>query len=237
MVYLRSGLFSLVLWVCLVVFCAGILVVVVLPYRRRYPWLMLFPRFHNWLLKTVCGLTFEVQGKEHIPQGAAVILAKHQSTWETFAMATIFPPYVYVLKRELMWLPFFGWAVALLHPIAIDRGAGRAAVEQIVTQGRERLESGMSVFLFPEGTRMPAGTRGRYRIGGAVLAAQTGYPVVPVAHNAGTFWPRRGFVKRAGTIRVVIGAPITTRGKSPEQVISEAETWIEGTMQRLDTAD
>jgi 1-acyl-sn-glycerol-3-phosphate acyltransferase len=237
MLYLRSGLFSVILWIGLTVYSAIILTYVVLPYRRRYRLAIVFPHFHNWLLKTVCGLTFEVHGKDHIPSGAAVILAKHQSTWETFAMATIFPPYVYVLKRELMWLPFFGWAVALLRPIAIDRGAGRAAVEQVVTQGRERLKSGLSVFLFPEGTRMPAGTRGRYRIGGAVLAAETGYPVVPVAHNAGTYWPRRSFIKRPGTIRVEIGPPIATAGKTAEQIIAETERWIEGTMQRLETAN
>ncbi len=161
-----------------------------------------------FLLKHLCGLDYRVEGREHLPGGAAIILSKHQSAWETIAFQEIFPPQTWVLKRELMWIPLFGWALALLRPIAIDRSAGRKAIEQVIEQGRERLQSGIWVVVFPEGTRVAPGTRKRYGMGGAVLAAETGYPVVPVAHNAGSFWPRRGFLKRPGTVRVVIGPVI-----------------------------
>jgi len=140
-----------------------------------------------------------------------------------------------VLKRELLLVPFFGWGLALLDPIAIDRGAGRKAVQQIIEQGRQRLESGRWVVVFPEGTRMAAGHHRRFGIGGAALAAGTGHPVVPVAHNAGHYWPRRGFLKKPGTIHVVIGPVIESRGKTAEQINRLAETWISETMARLET--
>ena len=231
---LRSGLFSLLLWLGVLVYGPLVLLLAWLPDNPRRRFIAAFAGYHNWLLRVVCGLTFVVEGREHIPRGPAIILAKHQSTWETFALQTIFPPYVYVLKRELMWIPVFGWAMALLHPIAIDRSAGRAAVEQVVQQGRQRLEAGLWVTLFPEGTRMPAGTRGRYRLGGAILATATGYPVVPVAHNAGSFWARRAMIKHPGVIRVVIGPTIQSQGKRPEALIKEVESWIEGQMPRLE---
>jgi len=139
-----------------------------------------------------------------------------------------------VLKRELLWIPLFGWALALLRPIAIDRVAGRVAIEQVIEQGRERLQSGIWVVVFPEGTRVAPGTRRRYGIGGAALAAAGGYPVVPVAHNAGSFWPRRGFLKRPGMIRVVIGPVIDPRGKTAEDIRRQAEEWIENTMAGLE---
>lgn len=237
MLYLRSGLFSLILWPSVVCFSALALSLVVVPLRRRYRLIVSYMYFHNWLLKTLCGLSFEVHGRGNIPPSPAVIMVKHQSTWETFALPTFLPPYVYVLKRELMWLPIFGWTVALLRPIAIDRRAGHGAVEQVITQGCERLQSGMSVVLFPEGTRMHPGVRGRYRIGGAALAVAAGAPVVPVAHNAGTYWPRRSFLKRPGTIRVVIGPAIATQGKTAEQVLTETTAWIEATMGRLEAVN
>jgi len=234
---LRSGLFSTLLGLGVVVY--GLLVVLFawLPDRPRRRAITAFAYYHNWLLRVICGLTFVVEGREHLPPGPAIILAKHQSTWETFALQTVFPPYVYVLKRELMWIPFFGWGMALLKPIAIDRGAGRAAVEQVVQQGRQRLESGLWVMMFPEGTRMPAGTRGRYKLGGAILAAETGYPIVPVAHNAGSFWARRAAIKYPGVIRVIIGPTIESQGKRPETLIKEVEAWIEGQMPRLEGRD
>ena len=231
---LRSSLFSILLWLGGVVYGPLVMLLVPLPYKPRHRIITWFAYYHNFLLRAICGLTFAVEGREHLPPGPAIILAKHQSTWETFAFQTVFPPYVYVLKRELMWLPIFGWAMALLKPIAIDRGAGRLAVEQVVKQGRARLESGMCVMMFPEGTRMPAGTRGRYRLGGAILAAETGYPIVPVAHNAGSFWARRAVIKHPGVIQVVIGPMIDSRGKKPEAIIKEVETWIEGEMPRLE---
>jgi len=137
------------------------------------------------------------------------------------------------MKRELLWVPFFGWALAILGSIAIDRKAGRKAIDQLVTQGRQRLEDGRWVVVFPEGTRIAPGQKGRYRIGGAVLAEQSGHPIVPVAHNAGEFWPRHGFLKRPGVIQVVIGPPISSRGRMAADILKEAEMWIEDTMGRI----
>ncbi|MEE8482371.1 MAG: lysophospholipid acyltransferase family protein, partial [Acidiferrobacterales bacterium] len=172
--------------------------------------------------------------KENIPQGAVIIMGKHQSTWETFAFQQIFPPQVWVLKRELLRLPFFGWALALMEPIAINRGAGHRAVEQIIEQGRKRLQEGRWVTVFPEGTRVPTGKRRRYGMGGAVLAAETGFPVLPVAHNAGTYWPRRSVKLHPGTIRVVIGPVIDPKGLTAEEIRDRAEDWIETKMMELE---
>lgn len=147
----------------------------------------------------------------------------------------VFPPLVWVLKRELLWIPFFGWGLAVLNPIAINRKAGRHAMHQVVEQGTQRLNAGRWVVVFPEGTRVPPGTRGRYRAGGALLATESGYPVVPVAHNAGEYWAKGQFLKRPGTIRVVVGPLIQSRGRKPEEILAEAQDWIESTMARIST--
>lgn len=230
----RSVLFNLLLWGSVVIYAPLSLLTVVLPFPVRYRIIRQWARWQVVLLKTLCRLDYRVEGREHLPAGAAIIFSKHQSAWETIVYQEIFPPQTWVLKRELMWIPFFGWALALLHPIAIDRGSGRKAIEQVVAQGRDRLRSGIWVVVFPEGTRVAPGTRRRYGIGGAMLAAETGYPVVPVAHNAGSFWPRRGFFKRPGTIQVVIGPAIEAQGKTAEQIRDLAETWIENKMQELE---
>lgn len=207
---------------------------VVLPFALRYRLISAWARFQLIVLKHLCRLDYRVEGREHLPGGAAIILSKHQSAWETIAFQGIFPSQTWVLKRELLWIPLFGWALALLRPIAIDRSAGRKAIEQVIEQGRERLQSGIWVVVFPEGTRVAPGTRKRYAMGGAVLAAETGYPVVPVAHNAGSFWLRRGFLKRPGTVRVVIGPVIDPRGRTAEAIIKQAEEWIEMKMVELE---
>jgi 1-acyl-sn-glycerol-3-phosphate acyltransferase len=208
-----------------------------LPYAQRYRFISQWARFHIWLLRALCGLDYRVSGREHLPRGAAIILAKHQSTWETLAFQSIFPAQTWVLKRELIWVPLFGWALALLKPIAIDRGSGRKAVEQVVSQGRDRLDAGIWVTVFPEGTRVPPGTRRRWGVGGAMLAAATGYPVVPVAHNAGLYWPRRGFLKRPGTIEVAIGPVIESHGRRPEEILKLAQEWVEGRMSLLESGE
>ena len=207
---------------------------VVLPFALRYRLISAWARFQLIVLKHLCRLDYRVEGREHLPGGAAIILSKHQSAWETIVFQEIFPAQTWVLKRELLWIPLFGWALALLRPIAIDRSAGRKAIEQVIEQGRERLQSGIWVVVFPEGTRVAPGTRKRYAMGGAVLAAETGYPVVPVAHNAGSFWLRRGFLKRPGTVRVVIGPVIDLRGQTAEAIIKQAEAWIEKKMVELE---
>jgi 1-acyl-sn-glycerol-3-phosphate acyltransferase len=189
-----------------------------------------------WLARGVLGIRYVVEGLEHLPKQPAIILAKHQSAWETVAFLFLFPPVSPVIKQELLNVPFFGWAFRLLNPIAIDRGAGREALKQIVRQGKERLESGFWVLVFPEGTRVAPGEKGRYGIGGSWLAAETGTPIVPVAHNAGEVWPKNAFIKRPGTVTVRIGPIMPTEGRTAAELTRAVETWIETEMARLPPA-
>lgn len=179
------------------------------------------------LLRVICGLGYTVEGIENLPRGSHVVLMKHSSAWETFAQAALLPAQAWVLKRELTWIPVIGWGIRLLRGIAIDRGAGGTAVRQMIEQGKRRLAEGLWVVVFPEGTRMPPGQTRRYGVGGAALAADAGVLVVPVAHNSGYFWPRRGWLKKPGTIRVVIGTPIVAQGRDPREVNLEAQAFIE----------
>jgi 1-acyl-sn-glycerol-3-phosphate acyltransferase len=233
--YLRSALFNAIMVLSVLIYAPLSLFTFPLPALTRYRFITQWSCFHIWLVQHLCDLRYRVEGKEHLPAGPAIILSKHQSAWETLAFQVIFPPHTWVLKRQLIWLPFFGWALALLRPIAIERGAARRAFDQVINQGRERLAAGLWVLVFPEGTRMPPRARGKYKLGGAVLAEATGCPVVPVAHNAGAFWPRRGFLKYPGEIRVVIGPVIESRGRSAGEINRLAEEWIEATMQQLET--
>lgn len=189
--------------------------------------------FIVWWLKITCGITHSVRGLEHLPTKPCVILSKHQSAWETIAFQVIFPPQTWVLKRELLWIPVFGWALAASRPIAIDRSVGAKALETVAKQGVDRIRDGRYVIVFPEGTRVRTGEHGRYNPGGAMLAVKAGVPVVPVAHNAGEYWPRRGFLKRPGVIQVVVGAPIAVSGQRARQITAQAEAWIEATMRDL----
>ena len=188
-----------------------------------------------WILKVVCRIDYEVSGQENIPEQSAIIFSKHQSTWETVALQRLFPPQVWVIKKELLWVPFFGWALWMLESIAIDRSSGRKAINQIVEIGKQRLDKGRWIVIFPEGTRTAPGTRKRYGVGGSILAEKSGYPVVPVAHNAGEHWGRRSFLKKPGTIKVVIGPVIESKGKTAIEINQQAETWIESTMQTIST--
>ena len=184
-------------------------------------------------LKVTCGLSFRVIGKENIPYQACIVLAKHQSAWETIAFQVIFPPQIWVMKRSLLLIPFLGWAFAALKAIAIDRGAGREALKQMVDQGKDRLAKGLWVVIFPEGTRIAPGKKGKYHIGGAWLATHTQATVVPVAHNAGEFWRKNSFIKTPGVITVSIGKPINTSGLKPDELNHMVENWIEGEMPLL----
>lgn len=233
MLVLRSLLFNFIMVSSVTVY--ALLSVCTFPFApiTRYRFISHWARFIIWVLKVLCDLDYVLEGSEHLPKTPSIILSKHQSTWETLAFQQIFPPQVWVLKSELLWLPFFGWGLAMTQPIAINRNDRKKAMDQIVEQGRDRLATGRCVVVFPEGTRVAVDEKRRYGIGGAVLAARTGYPVVPVAHNAGYFWPRRGFIKRPGTIRVVIGPTIISQGKTAEEIRQLVETWIETTMTRL----
>lgn len=190
----------------------------------------------QWLLKWAewsCGIRHEIQGLENVPAGPAVIMSKHQSAWETLFIEATFPYQCWIIKKELLWLPFVGWGLAAVRSIAIDRSSGVAARDQIVEQGAKRIGQGLWVSIFPEGTRVPVGRRGRYGIGGATLATRTGTPIMPIAHNAGEVWGRYAFRKRAGTVQVVIGPVIRTAGRDALSVNREVEEWIEGQMRRL----
>jgi 1-acyl-sn-glycerol-3-phosphate acyltransferase len=233
--WLRSLAFWIVFPISLVVFAILLMFAFPFPIRTRWVLLQYWVHFILWWLKVTCRLTHEVQGTEHITVEPAIVFAKHQSTWETIALQQIFPLQVWVAKRELMWIPFFGWGLALMKCIHIKRGSGKAAVNQLVTQGKARMDEGIWVVIFPEGTRIPAGEKGRYRIGGAVLAEQTGRAIVPVAHNAGEYWPRRSFIKRPGVIQVRIGTPISPSGKSAQKILDEASEWIEDRMAEITT--
>lgn len=186
-----------------------------------------------WLLKVICGIRMVVRGLENIPPASCVVLSKHQSAWETLALQLVLPPHVWVAKRELLWIPFFGWLLALSSPIALNRSKGKESMRQLLEQGKIKLEQGFSVVIFPEGTRIPYGEKGRYKIGGAMLASHAGVPVLPIAHNAGKFWGRNAFIKRPGVVQMVIGAPIATAGLKVEEINRQVEEWIEGEMARL----
>jgi 1-acyl-sn-glycerol-3-phosphate acyltransferase len=176
------------------------------------------------------GITCEVSGWENVPKTPAVLMSKHQSAWETLFLESRFPNQCWIVKKELLWLPFVGWGLMAIRCIAIDRSSGHAARDQIVEQGAQRLKEGLWVTIFPEGTRVPPGKRGRYGIGGAMLATRTGTQILPVAHNAGEYWGRYAFKKTAGVVKVVIGAPIATEGRDVLSVNKEVEEWIEGQM-------
>jgi 1-acyl-sn-glycerol-3-phosphate acyltransferase len=180
-----------------------------------------------------CGIRYEMRGLENVPAGPAVIMSKHQSAWETLFIEATFPYQCWIIKKELLWLPFVGWGLAGVRSIAIDRKSGMSAREQIVQQGAKRIREGLWVSIFPEGTRVPVGKSGRYGIGGATLATRTGTPIMPIAHNAGEFWGRYAFRKHAGTVRVVIGPVIQTAGRDALSVTREVEAWIEGEMRKL----
>jgi 1-acyl-sn-glycerol-3-phosphate acyltransferase len=184
-------------------------------------------------LKLTCNLSVSVQGHEHIPDHPSIVLCKHQSAWETIALQTIFPPQIWVMKRELLMIPFLGWAFMALAAIPIDRSAGREALKKLVANGKDRLARGLWVVIFPEGTRTAPGQRAKYHVGGAWLAAHTQSTVVPVAHNAGRYWRKNSFIKYPGTIQVVIGPPIETAGMKPDEVNQRVEAWIEAEMQSL----
>lgn len=186
-----------------------------------------------FLLRNVCGIRYQIIGAENIPKTPSIVLSKHQSAWETLAFQKIFPPQVWVLKKELLRIPFFGWGLAMTSPIAIDRSAKKKALEQIVEQGKDRLKQGFWIVIFPEGTRIPPGQRGKYRIGGAWLATHTNTLVVPVAHNAGELWGRNSFIKYPGTITVSIGEPIDPTGMEPGELNAQVEAWIEFEMLRI----
>lgn len=204
--------------------------------RACYAMAWLFRRGIMFGSRWIAGIRSEVRGQENMPTEPAVILSKHQSAWETVALQDLIPNErhaVFVLKKELLGVPFLGWALAAMRMISIDRRAGKDALAQVVEQGRDRLRQGYYVIVFPEGTRVAPGQKKRYKIGGAHLAVQTACKVVPVAHNAGEFWPRNAFIKRPGTAVISIGPAIDASGLSDAELNQRCEDWIESEMRRL----
>ena len=233
MIFIRSLIYAIGMWLFTIVFTTAILPSVILPRRTRYILITGWARSMLWWLRITCGLKYRVIGRENIPEQPSILLCKHQSAWETLALQQIFPPQVWVLKRELLWLPFFGWGLALASPIAINRAAGREALKQLVSKGKERLKQGFFVVIFPEGTRITPGSRGKYHIGGAWLATHTKSLAVPIAHNAGEYWGKNSFLKHPGTITLSIGKPIDTANLKPDALNQQVEAWIEQEMLRL----
>ncbi|MBL4609251.1 lysophospholipid acyltransferase family protein [Halopseudomonas sp.] len=201
-----------------------------LPYRWRYTLIVgWWSRLAIWLTVHIVGIRYEVIGKENIPDRAGVILANHQSTWETFFLQQVFRPQTQLIKKELLYVPFFGWAFALAKPIAIDRSKGRDSLKQLSQIGGKRLAEGIWILVFPEGTRKLPGEPVKFSRGGAALACANDAPVVPVAHNAGEFWPKIGWGKKPGTIRVMIGPALYPKGRDPRAIVElnkQTEAWI-----------
>ncbi|GLR12619.1 1-acyl-sn-glycerol-3-phosphate acyltransferase [Chitinimonas prasina] len=233
MVWLRSSLF-MTGWALNTVLCAiGCMLVLPLPYKVRYGVISYWCWFAVKWLELTCGLRGRVIGRENLPREAAVVMSKHQSAFETMFLQRLVPLTAWVVKRELLWIPFFGWGLWSLRPIAIDRANSGVASRQLIEQGTQRLKDGAWIVIFPEGSRIAAGKRGRYKQGGARLACALGAPVVPVAVNSGEFWPRNSFLKYPGETTVSIGPPIPTVGKSADEVRREVESWIETEMVRI----
>jgi len=233
--FIRSLIFSIIAVPTMSLYSFVCLLSLPFPVHYRQSVIRFYLRFYFQLLRVICHIDYKVEGLEHIPKDhTGIIMSKHQSTWETFFIPLLFHNVAPIAKRELLWVPFFGWGLAMASPIAINRSKKTSAMQQIIQKGKKCLEAGRWVMFFPEGTRVPPGVVGHYKLGGARLAAATGYPVIPIAHNAGRFWPRRKFIKRPGTVHIVIGPLIESKGREPGEILALTKKWIESTMVRID---
>ncbi|MCK4744407.1 MAG: 1-acyl-sn-glycerol-3-phosphate acyltransferase [Sulfuriflexus sp.] len=235
MLFLRSLIFSIGMILATIILATPCFLTILIPYRWRYRYLNLWHRFVIWWLEVTCNVHYEIEGMENIAElnTAAIVFCRHESTWETLALTKFFPPQTWLIKRELLWVPFFGWAIWVLEPIAINRKAGRKALNQVISQGKDRLSKGRWVITFPEGTRLQPTETKPFGIGGAMLASKSGIPVIPVTHNAGEFWPKRGFIKHPGTIKIIVGPAIQTKGRKASEINKEAEEWMNSTRAKL----
>lgn len=234
MLWLRSLLYMIFLTVTVIPYAFACMIWAPTPLRWRYHLTMGWPKLAIWGAKIICGAHWQVKGMENLPSGQAIVLSKHQSAWETLFLPAYLPREVcFVYKRELHRIPFFGWGLALLRMIPIDRTKGRDAFEQVVRIGQQRLTEGRWPILFPEGTRIAPGKMGRFKMGGALLACRTGAPVIPIALNAGECWPRKAFIKKPGKITVSIGPAIPSEGLTPEELNDKVYAWIDQEMHRL----
>mgnify|MGYP003337824891 FL=1 len=240
MAWLRSGLHFLWMGLTVVPYAFVILGLAAVGVRgdRLYWWAARWLRWAIAGARVIMGVRYRVQGMEHLPTGStspAILLVKHQSTYETFLMPVIMPhPLAYVFKKELLKVPFFGWGIGCLDMIHIDRSQRAQAFNKVVAQGRKLLDRGVWVIMFPEGTRIARGERGTYKTGGTRLAVETGAPVIPIAVTSAKCWPRKALIKRPGVVDVSIGLPIDSTGRDPEELMRQVEDWIESEMHRLD---
>lgn len=234
MAAIRSLLFILFLIVTVIPYAFACMLWAPLPLRMRYRLTMGWPGLAVWGARVITGIRWQVKGAENFPDGPAIVLSKHQSAWETLFLPSHLPREAcFVYKRELHRVPFFGWGLALLRMIPIDRAKRRDAFEQVVQMGQQRLDEGRWPVLFPEGTRIAPGKTGRYKMGGALLAVRTGAGVIPIAHNAGECWPRNAFIKKPGLITVSIGPFIESAGLDADTLNKKVQQWIEDEMRRL----
>lgn len=234
MLFLRALIYQAFLIVTVIPYALACLIWAPLPLRWRYRLTTGWPALALWGARVIVGIRWQIKGAENLPTGPAILLSKHQSAWETLFFPAKMPREVcFVYKKELHRIPFFGWGLALLRMIPIDRSRGRDAFEQVLQVGQRRIEEGRWPLLFPEGTRIAPGQAGRYKLGGARLAVHTGAPVIPIAHNAGELWPRRAFIKKPGMITVSIGPAIHPGTLRPEELNSQVRDWIEAEMRRL----
>lgn len=229
--FLRSVLFFSIMVAVTVPWACVCMLASPLPYVKRYFVTSRWNVFIVWLAQVLCGIRYQFKGYENLPDAPVILLCKHQSAWETIFLLCKMPrPLVFVFKRELLYVPFFGWALGLMRMIPIDRAKGKDAFDQVEAQGRKRLAGGQWVIMFPEGTRIPVGQKGRYKGGGARLAVATNTPVVPIALNSGECWGKNSFVKTPGLITVSIGKPIAPDGMNQVELMQKVENWIESEM-------
>jgi 1-acyl-sn-glycerol-3-phosphate acyltransferase len=227
---LRSVLFFVIMTITTVIWAMACFLFAPFPYAKRYYLTSRWNVFIIWLAKVICGIQYQVKGAENFPDAPAIVLSKHQSAWETIFLLPMTPrPLVFVFKKSLTYIPFFGWGIALLRMIPIDRKS-RDAFAQVVTQGRKRLADGQWIIMFPEGTRIAVGQKGKYKQGGTLLAIETKSVVVPIAVNAGECWPKNSFIKKPGMITVSIGKPISPDGLNSAEMMAKVENWIESEM-------
>ncbi|MFK8052365.1 MAG: lysophospholipid acyltransferase family protein [Woeseiaceae bacterium] len=232
--WLGSLIFTFWMFFSVAFYALAILVMGPAPYRYRFAICRAWAALIMKSADVLCGITFEVRGKENLPEGTAIYMLKHSSAYETLAEIVMFPEQAWVLKRELQWVPIFGWALRLLRPIAINRSGGRNAVSQIIQQGDALLNDGVNVMIFPEGTRVRHGSTRRYGMSGAALAGATGKPMIPVAHDAGRYWPRRGIIKHPGVVTFVIGKPVFVGDRDIREVNAEMQQWVEQEIAAID---
>ena len=229
--FLRSLLFAIVMTVATVVWACVCFLAAPFPYSTRFKVTSQWNIFIIWCARVICGIRYQVKGYENLPPQPAILLSKHQSAWETiFMLPNMKRPLVYVFKKEILYIPFFGWGMALLRMIPIDRSKGKRAFAHVVKIGKARIADGQSIIMFPEGTRIAVGQKGQYKSGGTRLAIETGATVVPIAHNSGECWPKNSFIKRPGLITVSIGKPISPENHTPDSLMQEVENWIESEM-------